>query len=558
MNRILILCLATAFAVTSHATTEVFTGNVAGMTVSKSGTAADPYVMDFTAANVTGTIKLNGVSFVTLKGGTFASSVNNNCFDFNNTQSHDIVISGWTYTGPNGGTASFINGYFCYNLTAENNRIDNVSHFARSDSTLTHDVTIRNNYCRTTTSPAVQTDIIFFGDAYNVLVEGNQLINRAPASSGDQHNDVIQNYMKGGGNAGHPNGWVIRYNWIETQQTTGTGDCSWFMIEAMDGTPALKIYSNVFVGTGSTSNNGTAITRNNGGDYYCYNNTFIRHNAPDNTVRFMDAGKVSFRNNVMQSNPGVSGTWLVLSMKAASAFDYNFFYNSDGSAGAGPHGSTTKDPKFTNFSGNDFSLQSSSPLIGAGDSSIGAEYNQGIAHGATWPNPKLATRLGAWDVGAYVYNGGSPGPTPSPSATPLPTPSPSATPTPTPAPPKFKIGDLVTPTAEVNVRATPSGVIVGVHNPGDIGEVIDGPVIKDLRTMVAWYEITWGTAPASGWSGDDDLAISSAPLPTPTPMPSPTATPEPSATPTPGQTWEKWIKKQNDWIRANPPEPDTP
>jgi hypothetical protein len=548
MHKILAICLiAMAWAGVVQAETQVFTGNVPGMTVSKSGTAADPYVMDFTQATVTGTIRLNGVSFVTLKGGTFSQSVSNNCFDFNNTQSHNIVISGWTYTGPNAGIVSFINGYFCENLIAENNRIDNVSHFARSDSTQTHDVTIRNNYCRTSVNTADQTDIIFFGDAYNVTIEGNQFINRAPANSGNNHNDVIQTYMKGGGNAGHPGNWTIRYNWIESQQTTGTGDCSWFMIEAMDGTPALKIYSNVFVGTGSTSNNGTAITRNNGGEYYCYNNTFIRHDAPDNTVRYMDAGKVSFRNNVMQSNPGISGTWLVLTMRAASAFDYNFFYNSDGSAGAGPHGSTTKDPKFTNFSGNDFSLQSSSPLIGAGDSSIGAEYNQGIAPGATWPNPKLATRTGNWDVGAYVFNSGAPTPTPSPTATPTPTPPPAA---------KFGTGDSVTPIVAVNVRQTPAGAVLGEHQPSEVGVVQSGPVSAPLNgTNVFWYLINWTSAPLSGYTGDDHLVLASGqPTPTPTPVPIPTPSPQP--TPTPSQTWEKWIDEQNAWIRSHPPTPD--
>jgi hypothetical protein len=44
------------------------------------------------------------------------------------------------------------------------------------------------------------------------------------------------------------------------------------------------------------------------------------------------------------------------------------------------------------------------------------------------------------------------------------------------------------------------------------------------------------------------------PLPSPTPQPTSTPTPVPS--PTPGATYEKWIGKQNDWIRANPPTPD--
>jgi hypothetical protein len=146
--------------------------------------------------------------------------------------------------------------------------------------------------------------------------------------------------------------------------------------------------------------------------------------------------------------------------------------------------------------------------------------------------------------------GGGPTPTPTPAPTATPTPVPTGTPTPVPGG-KFKAGDTVTPTAVVNVRSTPSGTIVGTHKPGDLGTVTAGPEMVPLKQDVNWYEINWtGSSPATGWSGDDDLAKTAAPSPTPTPVP--TATP----TPAPGQTWEDWIKKQNDWIRANPPYPD--
>ena len=146
-------------------------------------------------------------------------------------------------------------------------------------------------------------------------------------------------------------------------------------------------------------------------------------------------------------------------------------------------------------------------------------------------------------------SGGS-GPGPSPTATP----APSATPTPPPVGNKFAPGDGVTPTAVLNVRATPSGVVLGQHHPGDIGVVVSGPVHEPLKQDVAWYMIGWDTAPQEGYSGDDDLVKTALPQPTPTPTPSPTPPPQP--TPTPSQTWEKWIEKQNTWIRQNPPTPD--
>jgi hypothetical protein len=152
------------------------------------------------------------------------------------------------------------------------------------------------------------------------------------------------------------------------------------------------------------------------------------------------------------------------------------------------------------------------------------------------------------NLGAIQGPGGGPNPTPAPTATP--TPAPSTTPTPVPGG-KFKPGDTVTPTAVVNVRQEPSGTIVGTHKPGDSGTITAGPEMVPLKQDVNWYEINWTTSPATGWSGDDDLAKTAAPSPTPTPPPQPTPTP-----PTPSQTYDQWIKKQNDWTKANPPTPD--
>jgi Right handed beta helix region len=159
------------------------------------------------------------------------------------------------------------------------------------------------------------------------------------------------------------------------------------------------------------------------------------------------------------------------------------------------------------------------------------------------------------DLGAVQSGGAAPTPTP-----PAPTPTPSATPTPTASPTpgnKFKTGDWVTPTAEVNVRNSPGGTIVGTHAPGDLGIVVSGPELAPLpqATTVAWYLIDWTTAPTSGHTGDNDLAKAAAPSPTPTPAPTP-----PQPTPTPSVTYKEWTNKlnteQTKWIETHPPYPD--
>jgi hypothetical protein len=181
----------------------------------------------------------------------------------------------------------------------------------------------------------------------------------------------------------------------------------------------------------------------------------------------------------------------------------------------------------------------------------------------SWAKGKAITVPSGRNVDLYGHSGSDlgaiqSGSAPSPSATPVPsatpTPAPTATPGPTASPspttPKFVAGDNVVPTATLNVRQTPAGTVVGQHEPGDVGAIVSGPTDALINgTNVHWYLITWGTAPAEGYSGDDDLIKTVAPSPTPSP----------SASPTP-VTYKAWTTKLNtntsDWISAHPPYPD--
>jgi hypothetical protein len=188
------------------------------------------------------------------------------------------------------------------------------------------------------------------------------------------------------------------------QNTTGSGDVSFFMFQSMAGNPALKVYGNVFFGSATIGNNGLCVGRNLGGSYYCYNNTFVRHVNPNNMLRFAESGTLYAKNNVGLADPSIwiYDTNFINWTMPVGACDYNFWYGTHVSSNwAGPHGSVTINPLFTNYAGHDFSLSSSSPLRGKGDRSIGAEYSLGIAPGATWPNPALISRSVSWNVGAY-------------------------------------------------------------------------------------------------------------------------------------------------------------
>lgn len=175
-------------------------------------------------------------------------------------------------------------------------------------------------------------------------------------------------------------------------------------------------------------------------------------------------------------------------------------------------------------------------------------------------NPRPAS--GAWDIGPYQYAAGGPTPTPTAAPSPTATASPSATPAPsaTPLPStKFKIGDLVvTTTADASVRSSPAGTVIGTQALGSLGTVTGGPIWMPAQppvldnTATYWWQIEFAQAP-NGWLGE--IVLEKATNPTPTPEP--TATPSPTATPPPsGATYDKWIQKQNDWTKQNPPTPD--
>ncbi|RYD84930.1 MAG: hypothetical protein EOP84_04085, partial [Verrucomicrobiaceae bacterium] len=413
---------------TADGDTVIFDGTFTSTVIpaDSASSASNPIKLDFSRATLNTAnprVRIQGRSNLTLSGAKLGASSSGTLISFNNGYSNNITIDGFSYTGNSNGTALFTHLNYCTNFVVQNCTVDNVSGFVFGDSKSNGDITIRNNYVRTSTNTSVQTDIVKIGDASNVMIEGNKLIERAPGATSERHNDIIQCYMKGGSNAGNPSNWTIRYNWLELDIVgSSSGDTSWLQLEHMAGSPTCKIYSNVFLGNeanGWSGNNGFGSSnQSRTSTFYVYNNTVIRKKGPDRTIGFITGGTLYSRNNVGMSDADESGTfidWAAMTEGGGSnGWDYNYWYQFDGanSNHAGPNGSTSANPLFTNYAGNNFSLQASSPLVGKGDKSIGAEYSKGIASNATWPNPTLVNRT-SWDIGAYVYGGGG-GTTPPP------------------------------------------------------------------------------------------------------------------------------------------------
>jgi hypothetical protein len=391
-----------------------FTSTVVPKT-SGTGNGASRLTLDFSAATLTTpAINLSGNNYLTLLGGTVKDGSDGSnvitCAYVAPGTGHDITISNFTFTGITGGNDTFFSVGSCNSVLVSNNTLDNLLSFVNEWQGKTQNITILNNYARTSQNATNQSDVITMGDTINVTIQGNMLINRSPGSqSNSRHNDIIQTFQGGESNNQVPSNWTIDYNWIEEDVTNCAatdGSNSWTMIESTGGTNYE--FSNVFYAGGSCSfGNGATMDSNQASVIWnVYNNTYISPNGYPG-IWFQNSGHLSFRNNVFEMASG-SASDLVFSFSAQTPWDYNYFYGVPGcsSTETGTHGSCTVNPLFTSFSGGVFSLQASSPLINAGDSTIGAMFNQGIAPGATWPNPTLVARAaGAWDAGAFQTGG---------------------------------------------------------------------------------------------------------------------------------------------------------
>jgi hypothetical protein len=379
------------------------------------GNGASRLTLDFSAATLTDpAISLSNNSYLTLLGGSVVEGSDGNtiikCAYVSPGAGHDITISNFTFTGISGGSTTFFSVGSCTNVLISNNTLDNILSFVNEWQGKTHDITILNNSARTSQNVTQQSDVISMGDTINATIRGNKLINQSPGSqSNSRHNDIIQTFQSGASQNQIPSNWTIAYNWIEEDVTSCAdtdGSNSWTMIENTGGSNYL--YGNVFYAPGPCQfgNGETLDSSQSSVIWYVYNNTYISPNGYPG-IWFQNSGHLYFRNNVFQLG-NASGTYLEFYWTAGAAWDYNYFYGVPdcNSTVSGPHGSCSKNPLFSDYAAGVVSLQSSSPLISAGDSTIGSQFNQGIAAGATWPNPPLVTRgTNSWSVGAYQYGG---------------------------------------------------------------------------------------------------------------------------------------------------------
>jgi hypothetical protein len=277
-----------------------------------------------------------------------------------------------------------------------------------------------------------QVDVIAAGGSQNVTIEKNYIVENAPGSAAGgtnpsdtsaRHSDCIQTFAVTGIK---PWNWIIRYNWVQNNNTVAAGsdgNSSLVMMQDFTGQPACAIYSNVFFcpnNSGGGVNNGvhfgtcTLATDT----YYFYNNTFVKNQNPVGAISYNDANKTTpgtglgtlyFSNNICwcpltgASQGSTVNNYAVGAITANDFFNFGNFATSGGIPLPTISPTITTDPQFTNVSTNDYSLAIGSPCIGTGNNTLGTAYNTGLVPGCTWPNPALATRGTAWDMGAYIF-----------------------------------------------------------------------------------------------------------------------------------------------------------
>jgi hypothetical protein len=107
---------------------------------------------------------------------------------------------------------------------------------------------------------------------------------------------------------------------------------------------------------------------------------------------------------------------------------------------------------------------------------------------------------------------------------------PAPAPIPPPVSTKFKIGDTIQATSNINVRATPSstGNLVSTESSGATGVVVGGPTFAN---SFWWWQVRYANN-QTGWSAEDFLVAYSVPPPVipPPVVPPPPVTPPPLST----------------------------
>lgn len=168
------------------------------------------------------------------------------------------------------------------------------------------------------------------------------------------------------------------------------------------GSTNIEVHDNIIISDSNDRNTGRAFTFQEAGNAKIYNNTVYGYNY----VSIIRPTSGDYRNNIMVDTKGVQ-----FINDTPTYQSNNLFYSTGSTAppswATSGSGNITGNPLFTNVSGYDFSLTSSSPAKGAGSDTVLS----------TAPRDFLgqARQSGAVSIGAFEYSTGSTGLTQAPT-----------------------------------------------------------------------------------------------------------------------------------------------
>jgi hypothetical protein len=273
--------------------------------------------------------------------------------------------------------------------------------------------------------------------------------------------DIYDNYIHTAGRSAATGGQTVVGIWMDATQfpTTHAKIHHNYIADVTRGgiflelTRYCSVYSNVIVNCGTSAVNGDSYFDSFGIKFDCRSTPGENLKTSDNVIVnntiyggrngimglcYNGDANSEISRNTVKNNIAVGQTFRRLQIlngadnttysgcaNSGNTYEYNCFgteatnfirYGSnrstyaafDSAYGAATH-SVTSDPKLSDPSNGDCTLQSDSPCINAGVD-LGASYKYGLMHDSTWPAAVVLGDQGAhgagWEIGAYIYEAG--------------------------------------------------------------------------------------------------------------------------------------------------------
>jgi hypothetical protein len=227
-----------------------------------------------------------------------------------------------------------------------------------------------------------------YNGAGGVTFAHNKLLNISVQSNGTVYysNPSSAIYIDGGGPATIDGNWISNAG-LGIEAQSEPGNTATHDVTVRNNIILNSNQEGMVIGTWYSSSDGSSVYNIN-----VWNNTFYNNSGGNIAIRPMTSSTVTWENNIMYCSNGCSNYINTLNWNPGTA-GYNLYAG----GGTGPgNNNVTSDPQFVNASSGNFSLQSTSPAINAGDPSSSTAVIGTLDFSG---NPRIVN--GQINIGAY-------------------------------------------------------------------------------------------------------------------------------------------------------------